>query len=302
MSRIQVTKKHGIQQESSLINQLLFRYLPYWPLFVVMLVLGAAGAYTYIRYKVPEYQASASILIKDEKKGVDDSKAVESFNLFGSKKIVENEIEMIRSRTLLMNVVEKLHLYAPVYEEGKVNIIPAFSKSPVELELRDIDSLIPAEKIYFGYDKVKKVVNAEGKEYPLGEWVNSPYGTIRFIANPNYRQPAEEKPLFLSIIEPKQVIDYLDMQLTITPSSKLSSVINISIKDPVPARGKLILKEMINQYDRASVTDKNQLAIKTLDALNERIHVMQKDLDSVDRNIEKYRTENNIVDISTQGQ
>lgn len=302
MSRIQVTKRNGMQQDTSLINQLLFRYLPYWPLFVIMLVLGLVAAYVYVRYKVPEYEASASILIKDEKKGVDDSKVVEQFNLFGSKKIVENEIEMIKSRTLLGDVAEKLRLYAPVSEEGKVNIIPAFSKSPVELEVSDIDSIVPVDKVYFSYDKIKKVVNVEGKEYPIDQWVSSPFGTIRFINNVNYRPGTDEKPLFFSIIELKRVINYLDGKLTITPSSKLSSVIGIRVKDPVPARGKLILKELINQYDRASKTDKNQLAINTLDYLNERIKILQKELDSTDRKIQQFRTEHNIVDISAQGQ
>ncbi len=303
MSRIQVTKKNGIQQDTSLINQLLFRYLPYWPLFVVMLVLGVAGAYTYIRYKVPEYEASASILIKDERKGVDDSKAVESFNIFGSKKIVENEIEMIKSRTLLKNVTEKLRLYAPVFEEGKVNIVPAFSKSPVELEINDIDSIVPTEEnVYLSYDKIKKLVNVQGKEYPLNEWVSSPYGTIRFVPNPNYRPSAEEKPLFFKIVEVKNIINYLTKQLTVTPSSKLSSVITLKIKDPVPTRGKLILKEMINQYDRLAVTDKNQLAVKTLEALKDRTRILQKELDSVDRSIQQFKTDHNIVDYSAQGQ
>ncbi len=302
MSRIQVTKKNGIQQDGSLINQLMFRYLPYWPLFVIMLVLGAAAAYTYIRYKVPEYEASASILIKDERKGVDDSKAIESFNIFGSKKIVENEIEMIKSRTLLKNVAEKLRLYAPIFEEGKVNIVPAFSKSPVELEINDIDSLVSTtENVYLSYDKVKKVVNVEGKEYPLNEWVTSPYGTIRFLPNPNYRPSAEEKPLFFKIVGMKGVIDYMTNQLTVSPSSKLSSVITLKLKDPVPTRGKLILKEMINQYDRLAVTDKNQLAINTLEALKERIKVLQKELDSTDRSIQQFKTDHNIVDYSAQG-
>ena len=148
MSRIQVTKKHGIQQDTSLVNQLLFRYLPYWPLFVIMLVLGLAAAYAYIRYKVPSYEANASIMVKDQKKGTEDSKIMESFNLFGSKKIVENEIEMIKSRTLLGNVVKDLRLYSPVYEEGKVNIIPAFTKSPVDLEVKYLDSLVEADKVY----------------------------------------------------------------------------------------------------------------------------------------------------------
>lgn len=303
MSRIQVTKKAGIQQQdTSLINQLLFRYLPYWPLFVIMLILGLAAAYTYIRYKVPQYEAEASIMIKDEKKGVDDSKVVQAFDIFATTKIVDNEIEMIRSRNLLKNVVQSLRLYAPVYEEGKLNIIPAFDKSPVEMEVQNLDSIVPAEKVYFSYDKIAKVVNVEGKEYPIDKWVSSPFGTIRFVQNKYYRASADEKPLFLSINEPKRVIDYLGKQLTITPSSKQSSVVNIQVKDPVPMRGKLILQELLRQYDRASVTDKNQLAINTLSYLNSRIGIMQKELDSIEKNIQQFRTENDLVDISAQGQ
>ena len=66
---IKVTRKSGIQQDGNIVQQMLFRYLPYWPLFVVMLILGVAAAYLYIRYAVPVYQANASILVKDEKKG-----------------------------------------------------------------------------------------------------------------------------------------------------------------------------------------------------------------------------------------
>ncbi|MEP7256828.1 MAG: Wzz/FepE/Etk N-terminal domain-containing protein, partial [Flavitalea sp.] len=106
MSTAQANKKNGVQQDNNIINHVLFRYLPYWPLFIIMLLVGILGAYLYIRYKVPVYEASATILVKDEKKGIDDSQIMESLNLFGGKKIVENEIEIIRSRTLLREVVK----------------------------------------------------------------------------------------------------------------------------------------------------------------------------------------------------
>lgn len=299
---IKVTKKNGIQQDGNIINQLLFRYLPYWPLFIVMLLLGVAFAYVYIRYKVPIYEANASILIKDERKGADESKALETLNLFRTNKIVENEIEMIRSRTLLKNVVRNLRLYAPVYEEGQVNVVPAFLKTPVEVEVMNPDSLIEAEKVYFSFDKVKQVVNVEGKDYPLNKWTPSPWGTVRFIPNPYYESHHEQKPLFFSLVEQKKVIDYLDKQLTISPSSRQSTVINIKVKDPVPVRGKLVLNELIRQYDRASVTDKNELALNTLKFVEGELSKMQKELDSMNRGIEQFRTSNNVVDISSQGQ
>lgn len=300
---IKVTRKSGMQQDGNIVQQLLFRYLPYWPLFIVMLILGVAAAFVYIRYAVPVYQANASVLIKDEKKGVNESKVVESVNLFGSNKIVENEIEMIRSRGLLKNVVQNLYLYAPVYEEGKVNIVPAFTKSPVQLVVETPDSLIAAEKLFFSFDKNKQIVTVEGKQFPLNQWVSTNYGSPwKFIANPYYESWHEQKPMFFQLIEPKYVIDYLDDHLTVTPSSKQSTVINMKVKDAVPVRGKLILNELIKQYTNSSIADKNELALSTLKYVEENLAQTKRQLDSVDKSIKDFRTNYNVVDISAQGQ
>ena len=301
MSPTQV-RKSGIQQDGNIINQLIFRYLPYWPLFVVMLLLGLAGAFAFIRYKVPVYKVTAAIMIKDEKKGIDDAKVLEQLNLFGSKKIVENEIEIIKSRTLLKEVVRNLRLYAPLFEEGKVNTVPAFLKSPIDVEMKSPDSLIEAEKEYFVYDKSKQLVTVENKEYPLNQWVSSPWGTIRFLPNPNYFPSEEEKPLFFSLVAPKKVISYLTDQLTISPSNRVSTVINMSVNDPVPVRGKMILNELIKQYDHASMSDKNSLTQSTSDFIDNRLKIVKEQLDSVERKIQNFRTNNNLVDIGAQGQ
>src|SRR5687767_14819730 len=106
-------------REQNLLALLRARYFPYWPLFVGLLIFCFAAAWTYIKLTVPLYESSAAILIKDEKKGVDDSKMIESLNLISTKKIVENEIEVLSSRLLMNDVVKNLMLYAPVYREGK---------------------------------------------------------------------------------------------------------------------------------------------------------------------------------------
>src|SRR5689334_22406571 len=79
------------------LNQLWLRYAVYWPYFLLLFALSLGGAWLYLHYTVPLYQSSAKILIKDEKKGSEDSKAIESFNLLSTKKIIENEIEVVQS-------------------------------------------------------------------------------------------------------------------------------------------------------------------------------------------------------------
>src|ERR1044072_5828974 len=84
----------------TLIEQLASKYLPYWPVFIIALVVGLGAAFVYLRYKVPIYQADASIIIKDERKGNEEAKLTESLDLVSSKKTIENEIEILKSRNL----------------------------------------------------------------------------------------------------------------------------------------------------------------------------------------------------------
>ena len=100
--------KAGTKKEDSIVIQIWNKFFPYWPLFVILFAIAIAGAWTYLKYTTPLYQASASILIKDERKGSDESKLTESLDYLSSKKIVENEIEVLRSKTLLKKVVKKV--------------------------------------------------------------------------------------------------------------------------------------------------------------------------------------------------
>src|ERR1700741_1510880 len=114
-------KKKQDAPEVNVFSQIWFKYFPYWPLFVTLLVISLAGAWLYIRYKTtPMYQATAAILIKDEKKGQDESKMIESLNQLSTKKIIENEIVVLKSRELMYDVVKNRHLYAQFYEKGKI--------------------------------------------------------------------------------------------------------------------------------------------------------------------------------------
>ena len=93
------------ESSGSPIAAILSRYLPYWPLFLVLMILSVIGALVFLRYATPIYESSAKLLIKDEKKGLDESSIMESLDFFGSSKIVENEIEVIKSVELMSQVV-----------------------------------------------------------------------------------------------------------------------------------------------------------------------------------------------------
>ena len=104
-------EKTGVQSEEQInIQEILFRYLIHWPWFVVSVIVCVALAWGYLRLTTPVYNISATVLIKDEKKGggANMSSELEKMGLNGfvsSSSNIENEIEVLKSRTLAREVV-----------------------------------------------------------------------------------------------------------------------------------------------------------------------------------------------------
>ena len=85
LSRNRITE----EKETNLMQQFASKYIPYWPLFVVAIIIAIGVAYVYIRYATPIYEATATIIIKDEKKGNEESKLVESLTRFHQKRLLK---------------------------------------------------------------------------------------------------------------------------------------------------------------------------------------------------------------------
>lgn len=284
--------------EDNAVRQLWFKYFPYWPLFVAFLLLGGIGAWYYLRHQTPIYQSVATILIKDEKKGEDDSQIMSSLNLLSSKKIIENEVEVLKSKALMLQVVKKLHLYAPIYEKGKVIDASAYSTSPIGIQAFNPDSLVEtSEKVFFKYDAPTQKVILKDKQYSLNEWVTTPYGVLKFIP----KEGRSQNPLYFLLVNPKKMAYSLANSLDVEAASKLSSVINLTLLDEAPKRAEDILNELVSVYDNASVNEKNKLADNTLNFLNERLGIVGHDLDSIEQKLQQYKSNRGAIDISTQG-
>jgi tyrosine-protein kinase Etk/Wzc len=300
---MQVTQNKGIEDKGgTFLKDILFKYLPYWPLFMIFVVVCLVGAKVYLWYAAPVYETTATILIKDEKKGVDDSNLMEQLDLFGEKKLVDNEIEVIKSKMLMHEVVADLCLYAPVTYKGAIRSGSAYRASPVIIQASNPDSLTEEKKVFFAYDSVKREVTIDNKHYPLYQWFNDGFNMLRFLPNANYQCPEEKKPLYYSILESKVVLEGLVSGLKVTQATKLASVIDLSLSDAIPKRSEDILNGLIASYNRAAVNDKNAQALNTLKFINARLKLVVSALDSVESGIEKYKTSQGIVDLSAQGQ
>jgi len=292
-------------REDNLFRYIIQTFFPFWPLFLILIIAFLLAAWGYLRYATPVYEASASIIIKDEKKGVDDSRIMESINPFDSKKIVENEIEVLQSRDLMNAVVGALNLYAPVYEKSVMKSKSAYASSPVMIVVKEPENIRISdeepENFYFNYDVKNEKVYFSGEKYPLNEWIEISNGqTIKFVKN-DKRTRGATNPLYFNSLNPKIISEDLVEELDINVTNKLSSVVNLSIKDPVPEKAEDILNQLILEYNQKINDDRKELAYNTLAFIEDRIQNVEKDLDEIDNRIEKYRSNEGVIDLSAQG-
>jgi len=290
-------------KEDNLIQQFVSKYLPYWPLFLLAILIGAAGAYIYLRYTTPIYQATATIIIKDDKKGNEESKLVESLDQISSKKIVENEIEVLQSRKLMENVITELGLYAPVYEKGKVDNKLAYTSSPITIFALYPDSLHWVKEVNLKYNSAKGTIILNNRyKYPINELVSTPFGKLKFTENKYYnRSDSEINTLFFALYNPKDIAPSFLGNLSAKPASQLSSIVDLTYLDVDPIRAENILNQLIKAYQQSANEEKDALARNTLSFVNTRLSLVAHDLDSIEKKVEQFKSGNKAVDISTQG-
>ena len=82
------------------IKELLFKYLIHWPWFVGTVVACLIAAYVYLYVATPVYNISATVLIKDDKKGGSSNNVggLDELGLNGlitSSQSIDNEIEAV---------------------------------------------------------------------------------------------------------------------------------------------------------------------------------------------------------------
>lgn len=298
---MQVTSpnNHAESNHNVNFNQLWLKYIVYWPVFLLLLVLSIGGAWLYLYYKSPLYEANAQILIKDENKGADDSEALEFLSMISTKKVLENEKEEITSKKIIYRVINKLGLYAPVYEVHNFKQPSAYVSSPVSIEAKHPSKIKSSGNYNFTFNEKEQTVLLNNKKYFFDQWIVLKNDTFRFIKNPFY-SPGKTRDFYFAFVNPRIASESIEYNIDVVAASKASTILNLKYKDEVPVRAENILNSLIEEYNKASLEDRNLLAANTLAFVEERLKDVEADLDAVETQIKNYKSRSGAVSISTQ--
>ena len=306
------------QEEEINLREEFEKYLRYWPWFVVSVLLAVAIAFLYLRYTTPVYQTTATIIIKDEKKGgvMSELAAFEDMGLFngmGSNSL-ENEMGILRSKRLMTEVVKKLRLNTRYFLEGNIRTTEAYAEKPVEVQLLQVDEEIlqnkgSSFKITESGARGLRLTNQEtGEEIKAlyGEPISLYFGTV--VVNKltdSTRSSLKVTPDFPVIVSFSSVENttsrYRDaVQLNLT--DKNSSLIELNLNDPVREKARDILDQLILEYNRQAIEDKNLVARNTARFIEDRLAIITGELDSVETGKEEFKESNRLTDIQAESQ
>ena len=311
------------EQDEEKINyqELLFRYVIHWPWFVASVLICLIGAWGYLYFQIPVYQVSASIIIKDDKKGGNSGSAdLENLGLGGvitSAQSIDNEIEVLRSKTILKEVVNSLELYITYYDEDEFPRQEMYKTSPVVVNLtaQEADKLSNAALIDMklasdgGLDVNLKVgLNEYNKRFDkLPAVFPTNVGTFGFtlrdsLSNGQVEGQKEVRHISAVVSQPFGVAKGYQWALTIAPTSKATSVATVSLINTNIQRGQDFINKLMEMYNRNTNNDKNEVAEKTREFINERIKIIDEELGNTEEKLETFKRNAGLTDISSDAQ
>lgn len=316
--------KLGEQSEEQVnIQELLFRYLIHWPWFVVSIIICIACAWGYLRLTTPIYNITATVLIKDEKKGggANMSSELEKMGLDGfvsSSSNVDNEIEVLRSKSLAREVVNNLGLFVTYMDEDEFPSKELYHTSPVLVSLthQEADKLPGRMEI----NMILQPTGALGVQITVGEKeyrkqfdklpavFPTDEGTVAFFANNDTLSAVrpenitKERHITAFINRPFSVSKGYVNSLSIAPTSKTTSVVVISLENTNTRRGRDYINKLLEMYNINANNDKNEVAQKTAEFIDERIGIISKELGSTEQDLENFKRSAGITDLSSEAQ
>ena len=291
-----------------------------WHWFLMSFIIFICAALLYLRYAEPVYNMSAMMLIKDEGKKGNSSQIISNMQDLGFMTTsvgIENEIYILQSRILARDAVKDLKLYTEYRSVGHVSKPLMYGNQPmnVDLDPLHLDSL--DKELLKGVNSIRMTLTKEGSKYVVrgNEYFNGKegkafarsfsslpatfkigLGTLTFTKNLGY-DLEEGQTCQVTINPPMQVAGSYVKSMEVSPASKQTSIAQLTLKDKNIERGLDFLTRLVTCYNLQANADKNEIAMKTEEFINERISKINSELGLTEGAIEDFKRRNAVTDI-----
>jgi tyrosine-protein kinase Etk/Wzc len=294
----------GEEAPSVNLREILNRYTYHWPIFLLSLIMCLLGAYFYLRYTQQIYAVSSTLLIKDQDKGGTPSNGdlLNELDLFGSSKVVDNEIEILKSKTLMRKVVDRLNLSVSLSAEGTIKSSDLYANDIVHIGVVQMSSIWYGKILKLSFPnsttyQLSDIASNKVVKGQLGKLQRNIFGVFQVNKGAQFSLSPMTN-ISVAINDPMLVANDFIGDLNVTLSSKQSTVLNLNIQSTVPEKGADILNTLIQVYNEAALTDKNKTTQSTIQFIDERLKLITGELTEVEKDVETFKSSRGLTDLS----
>lgn len=278
--------------------------------FILSILLCGLIGLLYMRSTPETFQCTATVLVKDEKKGGRIGESAVFQDLFYSiETSVDNEIGVFKSKRLMYDVAKRLRLDVSYKIRDGLRNRELYNSTPIIVEFPDIDplcslsmtaTLLDDFQVELKNIKWGKEEDDEVRMIKPGDTLQTPVGDMVITIAPLIEKDYIGKAIQITKSSLKAVSDSYNTRIIVEESNKQSSLINLSLNDVNIKRAEDVINTLIEEYKNDAIEDKNQVLVNTANFINERLVIIESELADVDSQIEQYKRDNQLTDITSE--
>ncbi|MEG2070611.1 MAG: GNVR domain-containing protein, partial [Bacteroidales bacterium] len=278
--------------------------------FILSVLIGVFIGFLYIHITPESYSRTATVLVKDNKKGAANGEAATFQDLFSfGSNSVDNEIGFFKSKRLMLEVTTRLNLDISYKERGGLRKTELYSSTPVTVTFFEIEpgqtisftaTILDEQQIQLSDIVVEEKNHKETVKVQLGDTTDTPMGKIVITPTLFMKDSYIGESIYVNKENLKMVSDSYNAKLKVEIANKQSSLINLTIEDENSDRAEDLLNTLIEVYEKDAIDDKNKIVINTANFIKDRLAIIEADLGIVDTEIENYKKKNKLTDITSE--
>ena len=278
--------------------------LPNWYWYLASLIICFSGAVLYLKTTPPQYLRTATVLVKDSRKGSGTEVTAFSDIMGGiGRRSVDNEIHIFKSRRLMESVVKRYDLTTEYTIEERLRTTDIYGRSPMLVKFTD-EHNDAVGSFKYRVDRDGNVLlsgfNDDESFSALvapGDTIATPLGNISLIATP-YANDLSEVTVSKRALN--NVVETYRSKLKCEIADKQASIINISMTDEVPRRAEDVINGIIDAYNLDAIGDKQEISRLTEQFINERLVSLSEELNLADEEVADYKKDNHLYNPATE--
>ena len=305
-----ITPQNNSNPEIINLRELILKYLRKWYWFAISVTICLIAGFIYLKTTNTQYKVQSTILLRQDKGSspLSEMALLQSMGLSGTSKEVEDEIQVLTSKTILKNLIQELGVENEIFVKEGLRYVDTYPNHPVVATLPSgFNELIKGtvqltvSKSKKGYKiKYKGLNHSETyKVKKLNEPLKTPDGIIILNKGENFENEGTYRLKFHPI---RNITEAYAQRISIGAVNKKSNAISISTISDNTVKAADILNKLVELYNLDAVIDKNMIASNTKQFVDERLELIQKELLEVEINVENYKRSNNLTDISSEAE